>query len=354
MEKQNIYMLYLISIGFYDIVYLSNRFSIKSAEGGNIMTKDNQTLNTQDNKNVVEVTREQLEFIKGKEHLRIAKEYLDAGRLSQKAYTEYCKGIYDHLFNQIKNYAIHVLLTECRYNLYSHKQEMIANALQECYLVFHERLEFYDPVRSSPTTYYGPRFKRAGFDCLGLRRPDQISDYFYRNMKKIQEAINVLSIENRSIDFQLLEEMTGLSERVIHETYKRFDIYNGSVEDLAYSLKSNMQTPEQYAIENEEKEALYEAIKETLTPLEFELLQRKIEVDGEFRYTYERLSQMYDIPVRRVKQMINNAKIKLSSNEHIKNQYGRLYGSEIYKQYSFQDNAADVAEKQLFDYFNKK
>ena len=84
MEKQNIYMLYLISIGFYDIVYLSNRFSIKSAEGGNIMIKDNQTLNTQDNKNVVEVTREQLEFIKGKEHLRIAKEYLDAGRLSQK------------------------------------------------------------------------------------------------------------------------------------------------------------------------------------------------------------------------------------------------------------------------------
>ena len=103
-----------------------------------------------------------------------------------------------------------------------------------------------------------------------------------------------------------------------------------------------------------EKETLYEAIKETLTPLEFELLQRKIEVDGEFRYTYERLSQMYDIPVRRVKQMINNAKIKLSSNEHIKNQYGRLYGSEIYKQYSFQDNATDEAEKQLFDYFNKK
>ena len=163
------------------------------------------------------VTEEQELFIQCKKKLNQTKLLFDDGKLIEAEYIEYCNQIYEAAYECMKAFATSVLLNDCLYKINKQKDQMLIDGLHRCYEIIKNELDIFDPIRSTPEEFFYNKFKKGGYDALGLRRPGNLNLYFKENIEKIKDIINDLSIDDKELNFKIVMEKVDDNKQLVIE-----------------------------------------------------------------------------------------------------------------------------------------
>lgn len=191
--------------------------------------------------------------------------------------------------------------------------------------LFFQALPKYDPIVTTPTTYFKPYIRQAASeysrsDCQHLKAQDA------KNISKVKRAI--ASFEARGIEYdeEMLITETGLSGKVLRNTLLVSKNSMPANVDDAVNIKANIPTPEESIIATERSEFLERKLREILTPDELHLLDVKI---GDLYChknkdtTYKQAAEILGITEWDVKTKWSTVICKLKSDPELCRFYGR-------------------------------
>ena len=220
---------------------------------------------------------------------------------------------------------------------------------QDMVLIFLEKLPYYNPLQSTPTTFF-VRYFREKISGYLRNNKTHMTQYDSNNARKISAAI--ADYDQRGINYTLdmLSTKTGLTQKVIKSTIQfSANVKLANVEE-AYSLCSKEPTPEELIEKKEREKILYEAIKRHTNKEELILLSLRINENGRKEMPFDKISEYTGIPIREVKSSLNRVVCRLNQDEELRNQY-RAYNSysSAVKPISLQDSACDIMKEQMLD-----
>lgn len=235
-----------------------------------------------------------------------------------------------------------------RFATYDEKREVE----QDMALIFFEKLPYYDPLQSTPTTYF-VRYFREKISKFIRSSKVHMTQYDTTNARRINAAIADYNQNGIGYTLDMLATKTGLSQKVIKSTIQiSANAKRANIDDEAYSLHSNTPTPEEVMERSENTQSLVEAILNNTSEEERKLLMMRVNVYGRKEVPYDKISEETGIPIKTVKMIINRAICKLNQDEKLRKQFGNH--NEYYFEVdpiSFQDSAADIMEQQMMESF---
>lgn len=253
------------------------------------------------------LTKEQLLFLKGKTRLEM---------LSGQEQTEEVKREMDEikscLWGAVRNYALqlmaHMMGSLRRPNDY------YADIIQDMACIFFEQLPKYDPLRTTPTTFFVRYFKQVIGQYIHTDS-QHLTQYDANNIRKVKKALGWL--EQRGIhdpSAELLSTVTGLSPNVVRKTLHRMKVsVQVPIDDEVFQLKSKFGTPENECMDRQISSQLMHDITTLLTEEEEQLFLTYMNLDGEKHLTFEALAHECSMPVHKAKREINIILGKLNS-----------------------------------------
>ncbi len=220
---------------------------------------------------------------------------------------------------------------------------------QDMVMIFLEKLPYYDPLRTTPTTYF-VRYFREKISCYLRNNKVHMTQYDSNNARKISTAIAEYNQRGINYTLDMLSTKTGLTQKVIKSTIQfSANAKLANVEE-AYSLCSRELTPEELVEKREREEALYDAIRRNTNEEELRLLSLRINERGRKEMPFDKIAEYTGIPIREVKATINRVICRLNQDNELRKQYRNYnpYSSAI-KPISIQDSASDIMQQQLLD-----
>ena len=181
--------------------------------------------------------------------------------------------------------------------------------------IFFEKLDAYDPRRTTPTTYYVRYFNQIISEYL-LSYSQHLSQYDALNVSKVRGAIRRFEARGIKWDEPMLVTATGLSAKVVKNT---LSIASNSLRaniDEAINISSKAPTPEESYIQDEKSRLIYDAISGSLEDDEMEFFYYKVNLDGKER-TFKDLAKHFQIPERDAKKKWAGIIAKLNNNEDL-------------------------------------
>lgn len=221
------------------------------------------------------------------------------------------------------------------------------DVMQDLVLVFLEKLPYYNPVKSAPTTYFIRYFREKITKYIRSSKV-HLTQYDANNMRKINAAANGFKKNGIPYTLDMLSAKTGLSERVIQSTlFYASNAKTASVEE-AYSIQSDAPSPELAYQQNEAERVLYQALTENLTAEERRLLLTRINAEGNKGKPYDVIAKETGMSIMQVKSTINRALCKLHQDVRLRQEFGNYneYRDALTK-IPIQDDAVDIMEDQL-------
>lgn len=308
--------------------------------------KENQT---------VELTYEQLKFYEGKRRLQKYKNIKLQRPLTYKEkYNE--DQILETLWKMILKFATkeaHKIME--KYNL---SNDAFWDVQQEMACIFYEKLDAYDPLKSTPTTYFVRYFRQVITEYL-LTNSQNLSQYDANNLKKVRSAINYYESQGIQWTEEMITSKTSLSAKVVKSTiYYGTNSKHASIED-ALELKSRIPTPEEAFRQKESSNVLYEALirvkkEEDITDEDLNLLIMRVNVNGSKEMPYETIAKQTGLPIKYVKARLNKLICKLNQDEQLCAEFGKQDNRDtvLTAPMKFQDRSADIMEKQLWSFLD--
>lgn len=240
------------------------------------------------------------------------------------------------LFNYIYRYCYHV------YQAMKNDKSLSRDDIyQEMYIIFDAGLENYNPVKTTPTTYYQHRFKEAVSKEITASTGN--STQAQKNIRTVTRAINSLKAQGiddpdvRMIatETSLLTNSRGdvgkltLSPKVVSETMVAIRMKDTTNIDDAKGASSNSPTPEQAMIDAERKRILDEALADE-DPFEVEVFLAyylgDTNSEKKTHVAVGTIANQFNIKESKVREIVNSMTTRLRHNESVQS-----IGTQFYR-----------------------
>lgn len=221
-------------------------------------------------------------------------------------------------------------------------------------VIFFEKLPDYDPLKSTPTTYFVRYFKQVISEYL-RENTLHLSQYDAKNVAKVKRAIAYYESHGIMWDEAMLSNRTGLSAKVLRNTlYIATNAKRASMDDeeKTVNLKSNDITPEEMVLKQEILKELVQVLRQTLTNDEFTFFLVRTNLLGEAELTYQEMADKYGIPLRDVKQMLSSIIGKLNNNPVIRAMAKEQKYDVTNVPVHLQDDGTEMIEKGILEALN--
>ncbi len=252
------------------------------------------------------------------------------------------------LFMQVKNYGLSLALKMTqKYRLPS---DCYSDLCQDMAMIFYEKYRNYNPLQTTPTTYFVRYFKQVIAEYL-TRNLHRLSQYDANNVLKVRRAVAYYESKGIKWTEEMLTLRTGLSQKVVHSTIFYAYASNYACIDEAYDLQAHIKTPEQAFSDKEAQSALIQAIKNNTSEEELSLLLMRINLDGKKELPYEEVANRAGISVREVKKILNTCICRLNQDKKLLEQFSKPTLKKYKSTLSLQKNTSEVMENQLNGFF---
>ena len=171
---------------------------------------------------------------------------------------------------------------------------------QDLAVIFFEKLPYYDPMKSTPTTYFLRYFNQVITEYT-LKYSQHLSQYDAHNVSIVRAAIKYYEERGIKWDEPMVVTKTGLSAKVVKNTLRLASNSIMANVDDAIDMASNIPTPEENYMNNEKTSTLYRVLKETLSKDELDFFFYKVNLDGKER-SYQQVANELGMQVRDVKK----------------------------------------------------
>lgn len=166
--------------------------------------------------------------------------------------TAQIKKIKLYLWDQIKNFAWNEMKRMAgRCTTYEERLEI----QQDMALIFFEKLPYYDPLRSTPTTFFVRYFREKISKYIRTYKV-HMTQYDTTNARAINAVIAEYNKKGIAYTLDMLSTKTGLSQRVIKSTIQHSaNAKRANIDDEEYTIhkKVPLQTAPAEAIEKKRK-----------------------------------------------------------------------------------------------------
>lgn len=257
-----------------------------------------------------------------KQFFKIMEDY-HSGDTKKMQYANECaiKALEGFVFHIIKkSYSTYV-----RDNFY--------DMVQEGNLGIMVGMEKYDPNKSMPTTFFSPYIKHEIQKHI-TRQVDKTTAHYSTSIKKINKAIEAFDAENIQYTNVDIAIQTGLSLETVNQSmairnYRDEVHIDACVPGMIDNnqISSKIATPEEEYLEKEEKNILYTAIMNNLTPQEIKVLELHFGINNVETISEGEISKCLGIPKDKVKKLINSSIRKLKNSE-LKDMYRNHLANE--------------------------
>ncbi|MCI8710332.1 MAG: hypothetical protein HFG99_12580 [Dorea sp.] len=295
------------------------------------------------------LTKEQVVFYLRKKKLETFKEKRASGQALTYEEEQYEDKIKADLFASVLKFGMkeakQILV---RYRVDSDAWKDIQQGLAE---KFYEKLDSYDPLRSTPTTFYVRHFREVISTYLS-KNTLHLSPYDIKNSRKVIAAIQ--HYESKGIQWtdDMVATRTGLSPKVVRSTLQyRYNTNYVAVDDdeSCTQIVSKIPNPEDMMLAQEREEVISRAVIEVLEPEEWDILKRRINLDGHKEKSFENIHLETGIPLKEVKSIYNRAIVKLGSSKDIQRLFNKTH---IKRQKAgnvvFQEDTSRILHNQIF------
>lgn len=215
---------------------------------------------------------------------------------------------------------------------------------QDLAVIFFEKLPYYDPMKSTPTTYFLRYFNQVITEYT-LKYSQHLSQYDAHNVSIVRAAIKYYEERGIKWDEPMVVTKTGLSAKVVKNTLRLASNSIMANVDDAIDMASNIPTPEENYMNNEKTSTLYRVLKETLSKDELDFFFYKVNLDGKER-SYQQVANELGMQVRDVKKKWSSIIARLNSSRDL-----QAYGphKKIGKiKINLQDKPAERFDEDLF------
>lgn len=225
------------------------------------------------------------------------------------------------------------------------------DVMQDCALKFLQKLPDYNPLKATPTTYFVRYFKEV---IVGYIRKNHthLSQYDATNSRKIKVAIAEYEQNGVNWGIDMIATKTGLSQKVVKSTLFYASNARMATIEEAESMASNIPTPEDAFRKKEDTYVLYDRILSRTSERELELLMMRFNIDGEKKMPYDKMSEITNLPIRKIKSIINQAICKLNQDDILREQFGERNKYNQSSRLHMQDTASSIMMDQFTDFFS--
>ena len=259
--------------------------------------------------------------------------------------TAQIKKIKLYLWDQIKNFAWNEMKRMAgRCTTYEERLEI----QQDMALIFFEKLPYYDPLRSTPTTFFVRYFREKISKYIRTYKV-HMTQYDTTNARAINAVIAEYNKKGIAYTLDMLSTKTGLSQRVIKSTIQHSaNAKRANIDDEEYTIHADIPTPEDAYIKSENEHALADAIARNTTETERRLLLLRVNADGRKEMPYDQIAELTGLSIKEVKAHINNAICKLNQDDALRKQFGNhnQYRFEV-EPITIQDEAVNIMAQQM-------
>lgn len=204
------------------------------------------------------------------------------------------------LWNQIRIFGISE--AQRRMGKYRLDGDAFSDVQQAISEIFLEQLPNYNPLWSTPTTFFKPYFNQAITEYL-LSNSQHLSQYDAKNVGIVRKAIYYFESQGIKWDESMIVDRTKLSPKVVKQTIQiASNSIRANVDDMGPGLAGKIPGPEEHFLDNERRIAIRETLNNTLTPDELEFFLYRVNLDGKHERPYQTVAEDLKMTIRDVKK----------------------------------------------------
>ena len=246
------------------------------------------------------------------------------------------------LFESVVRFGVQ--LAYKRMAKYRKDRDAFQDIQQDLAVIFYEKLPYYDPTKSTPTTYFLRYFNQVITEYI-LNYSQHMSQYDAHNVSIVRAAIKYFEERGIKWDEPMIVTKTGLSPKVVKNTLRlAANSVMANVDD-AIDMASKMPTPEENYMNNEKTSTLYRVLKETLSQDELDFFFYKVNLDGKER-SYQQVANELGMQVRDVKKKWSSIIARLNSSRDLQSYGPRKKSGRI--KINLQEKPAECFDEDLF------
>lgn len=215
------------------------------------------------------------------------------------------------LWSQIRVYGISEAQKRMgKYRLDGDAYSDVQQAMSE---IFLEQLPNYNPLWTSPTTFFKPYFNQAITEYI-LGNSQHLTQYDAKNVGIVRKAIYYFESKGIKWDESMIVDRTKLSPKVVKQTIQiASNSIRANVDDMGPGLAGKIPGPEEYYLEQERKNLIHETLQNTLTSEELQFFLYRVNLDGKRELPYQTVAENLGMAVRDVKQKWSGIIAKLNN-----------------------------------------
>lgn len=293
------------------------------------------------------LTEQQKLFLYGKYRLNQFDEILKTRKLTASEMEE-MDSIKEQLFGSVVRFG----MSEARRRMskYQIDSDAYTEVQQELAVMFFNMLPKYDPLQTTPTTFYVRYFNQVISEYL-LEYSQHLTQYDAHNVTKVRGAIHYFESKGIKWDQPMIVTKTGLSPKVVRNTISiAANSMRANIDD-AINVQSKEDTPEGAFLEKEKKEIIMKAIADTLTKEELDFFLFRMNLDEEKELSYQVVADMRGMQVRDVKKKWSAIIAKLNNNKNLQ-AFNRKPQKVANSRIHMHDKSGEIAENQILDFLS--
>lgn len=296
--------------------------------------------------NTPNLTKEQKLFLIGKSKLKQYDE-IEATRELTATEIEQRDFIKQELFGSVVKFG----MSEARRRMskYQIDSDAYTEVQQDLAVMFFNMLPRYNPLQTTPTTFYVRYFNQVISEYL-LAYSQHLTQYDAHNVTKVRGAIHYFESKGIQWDEPMIVTKTGLSPKVVKNTLSlAANSVRANIDDTL-NLQSKLPTPEEEYMKNEKTEIIMKSLAETLDKEDLEFFLYRMNLDGDKELSYQMVADTMGMQVRDVKKRWSSIIAKLNNNKNLQS-YSKTSQKVADSTLHLNDKAGDIAEEQIFASF---
>lgn len=297
-------------------------------------------------RNVPNLTKEQKLFLIGKNKLQKFEQIE-----SERSLTAEEEAQRDNIKQELFGAVVKFGMSEARRRMskYQIDSDAYTEVQQDFAVMFFNMLPRYNPLLTTPTTFYVRYFNQVISEYL-LAYSQHLTQYDAHNVTKVRGAIHYFESKGIKWDEPMIVTKTGLSPKVVKNTLGlAANSIRANIDD-AINLQSKLPTPEEEFMKNEKTEIIMKSIKDTLTDEEREFFLYRMNLEGNKERSYQEVADAKGMQVRDVKKKWSAIIAKLNNNRSLQS-YSRSNQKIKDSVLHLNDNASDILEEQMIEAF---
>lgn len=296
--------------------------------------------------NAQNLTKEQKLFLIGKNKLEQYSKIEETRPLTEEE-----KSQKDFIMQELFGSVVKFGMAEARRRMskYQTDSDAYTEVQQELAVMFFAMLPRYNPLQTTPTTFYVRYFNQVISEYL-LAYSQHLTQYDAHNVTKVRGAIHYFESKGIQWDEPMLVTRTGLSPKVVKNTLSlAANSVRANIDD-AINLQSKLPTPEEEYVKNEKTETIMNALSETLTEDEKQFFLFRMNLDGDKELSYQAVADSLGMQVRDVKKKWSAIIAKLNNNKNLQS-YSRANQKVADSTLHLSDKSIDIVESQMLAAF---